>query len=122
MNFEEIKNTERYGDSNEVNYDLLFEDLKNRVVDVPYVKTKSIKKEKLDNLIEAFPIGAIIEDYKEKAPEFGDIIGGDIQIVAVSVTIRGTNAQMSLEFKHPNYQEEDDPDDHTGDAGCLDHD
>jgi hypothetical protein len=75
---------------------------------------KKIKKAELDEILSNFPVGAVIEDYIDSTKEaFGtNIIGNNVQIVGVSVTIRGDNAQMDIAFKHPNYMEdEDDSDD-----------
>jgi hypothetical protein len=72
-----------------------------------------IKKEQLDELIKQFPVGAVIEDYKQaSAGRFGhDILGDNVQIVGICVTVRGDNAQMDVAFKHPNYMEDEDEDD-----------
>jgi hypothetical protein len=72
-----------------------------------------IKKEVLDALISKFPVGAVIEDYKEATKgSFGnEILGGDIQIVGLCITLRGDNAQMDVAFKHPNYMEDEEDDD-----------
>lgn len=73
---------------------------------------EKIKKVDIDKIIEQFPVGAIIEDYNETTPDMGNLLGdGNVQIVAVSMTIRGKNAQMSVQFKHPNFLEDEDEED-----------